>query len=173
MKPFALVAVAVSLLLTGCTPIVALQPAEDAVNVGCAEMVVTLPELVGGRYADQLERETNAQGTGAYGDPTTVLVRCGVTPPAPTSELPCVRVDGIDWLRDDAADPRIVFTTYGREPAVQVTLDNTNATPGVVLSDLSGAVGRTTAVRECTSVTNTLGDDTTTPTATPTPTLTP
>jgi hypothetical protein len=154
MKPFALVVVASALLLTGCTPIVALQPAEDATAVECASMVVALPDVVSGRFGDLAQRETNAQGTGAYGDPSTVVVRCGVESPAPTSTQLCIPVDGINWLRDDSMDPTLVFTTYGREPTVQVVLDNDNATPGNVLSDLTGAVSRTASVRECTNIVN-------------------
>ena len=174
MRPFAAVAAAAALLLlSGCTAIVPLQPAEDATNIACASMVLALPDLVGGRFDDQPQRETNAQGTGAYGNPTSVLVRCGVEPPAPTAELPCVRVEGVDWLRDDSSAPEYIFTTYGRTPAVQVTIDGDVATPGVVLYDLRSAVERTTGERQCVSIEDSLGSTgSATPTPTPTPTVT-
>jgi hypothetical protein len=124
-----------SLLLTGCTTAVALEPATDAVNPVCADVVVHLPTTVG----DQPERETNAQGTGAWGDPATVLLHCGVAVPGPTT-LPCVNVNGIDWINDDSDKPRYRFTTYGRTPAIEVVVDSGAVSGSTVLADLTSAV---------------------------------
>jgi hypothetical protein len=180
MKPFALAVAVISatVLLSGCAPIVALQPAADAENVGCASVVVHLPESVAGRDVDQLQRETNAQGTGAYGTPDSVFVRCGVEPPAPTADLPCVLVGDVYWLRDATNEPTYIFTTYGREPATEVVIDSTYATPGVVLYDLEGAVAQSTVVGGCTEIEDSLGttpttEPTETPTSSPTPTVAP
>ena len=154
-------------LLSGCAATVALEPAADAVNTVCADMVVRLPDTV----ADDLDlRETNAQGTGAWGTPDSVLLRCGVEPPAPTSELPCVLVGSVYWLRDGTNAPNYVFTTYGREPATEVIVDSDVAAPGVVLYDLESAVWQAESVSGCTEIEDSLGAD---PTATPTPTPTP
>jgi len=154
-------------LLSGCAATVALEPAADAVNTVCADMVVRLPDTV----ADDLDlRETNAQGTGAWGTPDSVLLRCGVEPPAPTSELPCVLVGSVYWLRDGTNAPNYVFTTYGREPATEVIVDSDVAAPGVVLYDLESAVSQAESVSGCTEIEDSLGAD---PTATPTPTPTP
>jgi hypothetical protein len=180
MKPFAL-AVAIitaTVLLSGCAQSVALQPATDATNVGCASIVVRLPDSVSGRLVDQLKRETNAQGTGAYGTPDSVLVRCGVEPPAPTAALPCVLVGDVYWLRDATDEPTYIFTTYGREPATEVVIDSTYATPGVVLYDLEGAVAQSTVVGGCTEIEDSLGttstaEPTATPSSDPTPTVAP
>jgi len=127
--------------LSGCASTVALEPADDAINVGCAEVVVRLPDTVG----DLPIRQTNAQGTGAWGEPASVILRCGVVIPGPTSTLTCVTVGAIDWLVDDADDPNFVFTTYGREPAVEVIIDNEVVSGITSLSDLEYAVGFTTA----------------------------
>jgi len=139
MKLLAMVPLlALGLLLCGCTPTVALEPATDAINPICASVVVRLPDTVAGLSA----RTTNAQGTGAWGSPTSVIVRCGVPSPAPTAALPCVTVEGIDWLRDDTGDPNFVFTTYGRDPAVEVII-NGDAVSGLdALTDLALAVGQ-------------------------------
>ena len=154
-------------LLSGCAATVALEPAADAVNTVCADMVVRLPDTV----ADDLDlRETNAQGTGAWGTPDSVLLRCGVEPPAPTSELPCVLVGSVYWLRDGTNAPNYVFTTYGREPATEVIVDSDVAAPGVVLYDLESAVSQAESVSGCTEIEDSLGAD---PTATPAPTPTP
>jgi hypothetical protein len=144
---------AATLGLVGCAPAVALQPADDAANPSCANVVVHLPEGV----AELPIRETDAQGTGAWGEPATVLLRCGVPSPAPTATLPCVTVEGVDWLRDDAGDPNFVFTTYGRTPAVEVIIDS-DGDPDVdddgisglaALTDLASAVSLIPADGKC------------------------
>ncbi|MDJ0335763.1 MAG: DUF3515 family protein [Rhodoglobus sp.] len=143
------------LVLTGCTPVVVLDAADDAANPACAPMMVRLPDTVGGLPS----RSTDAQATAAWGEPATVLLRCGVPSPAPTATLPCITVAGIDWLRDDADDPNFVFTTYGRSPAVEVIIDSDGdpdvGTDGVsgfeALSDLAAAVSEIPADRACVS----------------------
>ena len=85
------------LSLAGCSAVVALTPAEDAKNTACAEVVVRLPDLVAGLDI----RKTNAQGTGAWGEPTAVFLRCGVAVPEPTATLPCGTIEDVDWLIDD------------------------------------------------------------------------
>jgi hypothetical protein len=127
-----------ALVLTGCAPTVALEPADDAASPACAEVTVRLPDTVAGLVS----RETNAQATGAWGEPAGVILRCGVPSPAPTAVLPCVTVGGVDWLRDDANDPSFVFTTYGRTPAVEVIIDATAASGLDALTDLAFAVGQ-------------------------------
>ncbi len=139
---YGLAIAAVSLgALTGCASTVPLEPADDAINVGCAEVVVRLPDTVGELPA----RQTKAQGTGGWGEPASVILRCGVPVPGPTSELACVTVDGVDWLVDDADDPVFVFTTYGREPAIEVIIDSEQVSGVESLSDLAYSVGFTAA----------------------------
>ena len=102
--------------LVGCTATVVLEGADDAINPLCAEVMVRLPETVG----ELAQRQTNAQGTSAWGTPATVTLRCGVPAPGPTTTL-CVEAGGVDWIADDAQAPVYRFTTFGREPAVEVT----------------------------------------------------
>lgn len=149
MLRVATLALAVPLLVTSvaaCSATVAMEPAARATDPGCAEVIVRLTSV-----HDLAQRETNAQGTAAWGEPTAVLLRCGVTPPG-ASEDPCLTIDGIDWLVDDSGDPRYVFTTFGRTPAVQVVID-TDLVNGEakVLEDLSNAVGTIEQTRACTS----------------------
>ncbi|MET0304123.1 MAG: DUF3515 family protein [Microbacteriaceae bacterium] len=134
----ALVLAATATALTACAPIVPLEPAADANNPVCADVTVRLPDEI----QSQPKRETNAQATGAWGDPENILLRCGVEVPAP-STLPCVPIDGIFWLRNDDDAPNFVFTTFGREPAVQVAIDNDQVSAGIVLGSLSTAVATT------------------------------
>lgn len=133
-------AVVAALALAGCSPIVALDPAPDAASPACAEVSVRLPSQIGGLPA----RETNAQATGAWGDPTVVVLHCGVPSPPPTSELPCATLPdlSVDWLIDDSDYPIYVFTSYGRTPAVSVVLDYDVIGSATVLDALDDAVSR-------------------------------
>lgn len=142
-----LLAAPLLLLLAGCAPIVALDPAPDAISPKCAAVVVSLPQTV----ADLPARETDAQGTGAWGSPTGVILHCGVPVPAPTSTLPCITVSGIDWLADDKDTANSIFTTYGRDPAVEVVIDGTRASGFAALTDLAYAVSNSPAKGACIS----------------------
>lgn len=112
---------AAGLLLAGCTPTVALTPAPQATSPRCASVVVGLPETIGGAA----RRETDAQGTAAWGTPAAVTLTCGVRVPEVSTDL-CYPLDGVDWLSADVrgADGRTqrVLTVYGRTPATQLVL---------------------------------------------------
>jgi len=133
-----------AIALAGCSPTVALKPADAAADPACAAVIVALPDTVAGLAI----RETDAQATAAWGEPAGVILRCGVPAPDPTSSE-CLPVDGVDWIRDDSGDPNFVFTTYGRTPAIEVIIDS-DGDPEVdddgvsgleALTDLSSAVG--------------------------------
>lgn len=123
--------------LAACSgPSVTMQPAENAAAEACAEVSVRLPDTLAG-----LERRTtNAQATGAWGTPAALLLRCGVTPPGPTTDR-CVEVNGIDWVEDASQDPRYVYTTYGRSPALEIAIDSSTGVSGAAaLAQLSDVV---------------------------------
>jgi len=150
--------------LTACAPTVPLTPAANATDPKCAEIIVRLPKSV----VDQPLRETNAQATGAWGNPASVLLRCGVAQPAPSAT--CSTVNGIDWVVDVSGSPRYVYTTWGRSPATQVVVD-TKLTQGqetIILDTLSNAVGSIPQTKACTSK-----DPGFVPESTPSPTPTP
>jgi len=133
--------------LAGCTQAVAFDAGESASDPDCAAVVVRLPDVVAGLD----ERETNAQGTGAWGSPAAVLLRCGVEPLGPTTDR-CVSVDGVDWVIDESDAPNYRFTTYGRTPAVEVLVDNDAVSGTTAISDLSAAVSVIPAEDGCVSV---------------------
>jgi hypothetical protein len=147
----AVLALSGALLLAGCTQAVAFDAAPEARDPDCAAVVVRLPDTV----AELAERETNAQGTGAWGQPASVLLRCGVEPPGPTTDR-CVSVDGIDWVIDESDAPNYLFTTYGRTPAVEVLVDNDVVSGSTAIADLSAAVSAIPAEGGCVA----LDDDT-------------
>jgi hypothetical protein len=168
----ALVAAAIVLtgLLSGCAATVALTPAAHATSAKCASVVVLLPDTV----STLPQRETNAQGTGAWGEPPDILLHCGVAVPDPTSALPCDTVDGIDWLLNDKRAPIYTFTTYGRNPAVSVTINSKNvkADGNKALNDLAIAVAAIPGSKHHCIADEIIQDGEPVAIATPTPTAT-
>ncbi|GAA3750421.1 hypothetical protein GCM10022239_27130 [Leifsonia bigeumensis] len=153
------------LALAGCAPIVPMVAAPDAQNPECAEVIVRLPDAIEDAAKQGsgnepvgvwLKRETDAQGTGAWGNPAAILLRCGVAVPGPTTQQ-CVTLKGIDWLRDDSGAPNYVFTTFGRDPAIEVIVDGERASGTNALVDLSNAVGSIPATGACTNPDDVLG----------------
>jgi hypothetical protein len=133
---------AAALLLTACTPTVSMAPAPQATTVGCAGVVVRMPESIG----TAARRTTDAQGTAAWGTPASVTLTCGVrTPVVATSS--CTTIDGVDWLLQERSidgAPRQVFTTYGRNPTTQLVVDVSAVTADSVLQALSDPIGSAT-----------------------------
>lgn len=119
-----------------------MSPAAHANDPKCASVTVLLPDTVAGKKRDQ----TNAQATGAWGNPVVVQLRCGVTPLGPTTQ-PCVTVtsgqDSVDWvLTNDPDSDVLTYVTYGRTPAVEVTIQHGKGgvSDANVLPDLAQAV---------------------------------
>ncbi|MBG6223467.1 hypothetical protein IWX63_000015 [Arthrobacter sp. CAN_A2] len=136
---------AVALLagLTGCSSVVDVDPATDAANARCADVMIALPPTV----AENEQRDTNSQATSAWGDPSRVVLRCGVDVPGPTTD-PCVTVNDVDWVVREG-DPAWTATTYGRDPAVEVLFDPDEVASSTVLVELGGAVSRVEQTRAC------------------------
>ena len=159
LRPLLAAAFAVTAVagLTGCTTTVDLDPAAGANDPACAEVSVRLPATVDG----QPRRWTDAQATGAWGDPSAVLLRCGVEPPGPT-EAKCITLGGVDWVVDESQAPRYLVTTYGRTPAVEVFIDNEAVSPNEVLTQLGDTAVQngTTVESECTLTEELLPDAT-------------
>jgi len=143
----AALAAAATFALAGCAPTVALEAAEDANDPQCAEVTVRLPDVV----AELPERTTDAQGTGAWGDPASVLLHCGVPIPGPTTQQ-CQSVNGVDWIIDDTEAPSYRFTTFGRTPAIEIVLDGDAVASSTVLADLAPAVSVLPVTGACTAL---------------------
>jgi hypothetical protein len=148
----AVAACGIAVAVAGCAPTVSLEAAPGATDPLCADVVVHLPAELGTAPL----RETDAQGTGAWGDPqSTVILRCGVATPGPTTDA-CISYDDVDWVEDDSRAPDIRYTTYGRTPAVEVVIDSTQASY-TALTDLSGVVAVIPQTARCVSAQD-LGD---------------
>jgi hypothetical protein len=144
-----LLVISTLLLLTGCAPVVNINAAPLSNDPACAEVMVRLPDALG----DQERRETNAQATAAWGNPTSVLFRCGLEG-VEISTLPCVTAGQVDWLVDDQNAPSYRFISYARFPAVEVVVDSERASGITALESLSGAMQKIPATKTCTEVTN-------------------
>ena len=149
LKNHLLLITAALLVLTGCAPVVPLEPAAQANDPECAEIIVRLPDELAGLP----ERRVDAQATAAWGEPTAVILRCGLEP-VEASPLVCVTASDIDWLLDESAAPSYRFITFARSPATEVIVDS-NVVAGVtVLEELAASVGVLEASKRCTEVTN-------------------
>ncbi|WP_232299700.1 DUF3515 family protein [Leucobacter komagatae] len=145
---------AIAMVLTGCSSDVPMEPATDANNAACADVIVRLPATV-----DGLDRRfTNAQSTGAWGDPASVLLYCGIEPSGPTTDS-CVTVNGVDWIIDDSRAPLFRFEAYGRSPGLEVIVNFEDGVSGTnVITELSGSVKKLPQERKCTSITDSIDD---------------
>ena len=138
-------------MLTGCSGDVPMRAAENANDPACADVIVRLPDSVGGME----RRTTNAQSTGAWGEGAGVQLVCGIEPSGPTTDA-CINVNGVDWIRDDSAAPIFKFEAYGRNPGLAVYIDSEQSSGTDAIIDLSAVVQQLPQERKCTSVDDTL-----------------
>jgi hypothetical protein len=98
--------------------------------------MLAMPDTVGG-----LERRgTTSQATDAWGQEYTIVAKCGLDVPPPTTD-PCVTIDtagySVDWIVHDGPHAWVA-TTYGRNPAVEVTVPKIRA--DAAINDLLAAL---------------------------------
>jgi len=136
-------AAAAGLVLSACSPAVDVAPAKDAANAACAPMMLALPDSLG----EAKLRKTNSQATAAWGDPSLVVLRCGVNVPGPTTDR-CVSVNGVDWVIKEG-NPVWTLTTFGREPATEILMDPDKISSATVLAELANAAAKVKASRNC------------------------
>src|SRR6478736_8427633 len=139
----AVVGAIAALSLASCSAAVDVTAAKDAANPACAPMMVALPDAIG----DSKLRKTNSQATAAWGDPSLVVLRCGVNVPGPTTYR-CVSVNGVDWVIKEG-NPVWTLTTFGREPATEILMDPDKISSATVLAELANAAAKVKATRNC------------------------
>ncbi|MFW0154887.1 DUF3515 domain-containing protein [Rothia sp. P6271] len=150
--------------LSGCgAGAVYLTPAEDAANPRCAYAMVAMPQELSGFS----QRETTAQATTAWGDPSVVVLKCGVSVQEPVSD-PCVSVNGVDWIlkpskeqeqaQQSVQQPTGMWdaTTFGRSPAIRITFDADKISSSTLLVHLSSAVKQLPQTKVCTNLSDEL-----------------
>ena len=133
---------ALTTALSGCSQAVSVDPPSPAATAeaACRSLLDALPDTVDG----QPRRDVRPDGSlaAAWGDPAIVL-RCGVERPAaltPTAQL--VEVDGVSWFPEPLS-AGYVFTSYGRQAFVEVTVPDVYAPEGDALVGLASAVSST------------------------------
>ncbi|MFI5976788.1 DUF3515 family protein [Streptomyces sp. NPDC051452] len=118
------------------SPVFGLRQGPLAKDPGCARIAGHYPDRLDGDRLDPVTFE----GLAVWGH-GTVRLRCGLIPPAPTTD-PCFAVDGVDWVLREAGSHggRKLLVTYGRRPAVEVSIADSAGHTDTVLSDLSRLV---------------------------------
>lgn len=145
------------LALAACAPGVSVAEAPHGADPVCASVVLALPDRLG----DLPRQRTTSQASAAWGTAAApVVLRCGVEVPGPTT-VHCVSVEtpdgpSIDWLAvaDDPAAQGTTdwtFTTYGRDPAVEVRVPGSVASTRSTsfLDQLGPAIAQVKPTRAC------------------------
>jgi len=139
--------------LAGCAGAVPVDVATNATEPVCASVVLAAPDSLGEGLP---QRDTTAQASTAWGDDDApIVLRCGVEPLGPTTER-CQSVEtpggpSIDWVVVEDDDGDWTFTTYGREPAVELHVPAEVAAERstAFVDQLGQAVALTEKVRSC------------------------
>lgn len=121
-------------LLCACSSGVEATAPPRAGSPACAKAAHSWPRTVQGQ--ERVETSAASPAVAAWGDPA-VIARCGLAPLGPTTEE-CLSVDDIDWvvrrLSDGAA-----FTTFGRDPAIEVLVPKAYSPEPLLLPDFGAA----------------------------------
>lgn len=157
MPPLILLLLGSAGATAACAPALSVDVAPDATNPVCASVILALPA----ELADAPRLSTSSQATAAWGEPAApIVLRCGVDPLPPTTDTCVTATDAaggsVDWVAVEGtadADGRAgwTFTTYGRDPAVEVTVPNqiTSDRSTAFLVDLGQAMAKTPQLRAC------------------------
>jgi hypothetical protein len=140
---------AAAVVLAGCTG-GGDEPDLSAAPGGGTPACTALVGRVPGTVLDRSRSTPQAAGVAVWGDPPIVL-RCGVDAPAGPTSNPCVTVDGVDWLLEnpDTTDEPASFLSYGRTPAIRVTVPGARQDAAGALVDLAPAVTPLPAAKRC------------------------
>lgn len=130
----ALAVVAATLALGGCSSTVEVSTAPKASDPLCAKAAQQWPSSVSGE--ELREVSVDSPTVRAWGDPA-IIARCGMTSPGPTTN-DCIGVSGVDWVARKLSDG-MAFTTYGREPAIEILVPNDYAPEPLVLGAFTEA----------------------------------
>lgn len=117
-------------------------------------MMVALPDTLAGAAL----RDTTTQATAAWGNPSQVVLRCGVSVPGPTTDR-CVTVNDVDWVIKESGtngNPDYTLTTYGRTPATELVLDPNKIASSTVLAEISSSAAKIPQTRRCLGASDTL-----------------
>lgn len=120
-------------MLAGCSSAVEIAPTSLVNSDVCRAVASAWPDDVG----NHARRDVSAPSAGAaYGDPA-IIARCGVPALAPTTN-DCIEVDGIGWVAEGLSDGTR-FTTFGRDPALEVLVPSDYAPEPLLLPAFTDA----------------------------------
>ena len=115
-------------LLSGCSSAVVASPPPQAGSAACTAAASGGPVSVWGMGG--VETTADSPAVAAWGDPP-VIARCGLAALAPTTQE-CLAVDGVDWVVRELSDGA-AFTTFGRDPAIEVLVPDAYAPEPLLL----------------------------------------
>jgi hypothetical protein len=120
-------------MLSACSSAVEIAPTPLSNGDVCREVTSAWPADVG----DHARREVSDASAGAaYGDPP-IIARCGVPALGPTTD-DCIEVDGMGWVAQKLSDGTR-FTTFGRDPAIEVLIPSAYAPEPLLLPAFTAA----------------------------------
>ncbi|KGN31838.1 hypothetical protein N802_18900 [Knoellia sinensis KCTC 19936] len=120
-------------VLSGCSSAVEIAPTPLATGDVCRDVASAWPASAG----DHARREvTDANAGAAYGDPA-IIARCGVPALGPTTD-DCIEVDEMGWVASKLSDGTR-FTTFGRDPAIEVLIPSDYAPEPLLLPAFTAA----------------------------------
>ena len=104
----------------------------------CESPMSRMPDSVARQPAGDV---TVAEGTDPrdvrqWGDPA-IIATCGWPALGPTSDQ-CLDVDGVDWVAQELSDG-VRFTTFGRDPAIEILVPDAYAPAPLVLPAFDAA----------------------------------
>lgn len=146
--PVLIAATAFSLAGCGEDPVRAV-PFGESDSPACEAVADHWPQTVG-PYESRVTA-VQSRGVAAWGDPP-IVARCGKQPPPPTTD-PCLDISGVDWVSTTLDDGGVMFTTYGRFPAIEVLVPAEYDTPPMLLPAFGAAAEQVEqTLGECSSI---------------------
>jgi hypothetical protein len=121
-------------LLSACSRGVEATVPAQADAPACVAAAAQWPATVSGQQRVETSADTDA--VAAWGEPA-VIARCGLTALAPTTDE-CLTVDGVDWVVRQLSDGA-AFTTFGRDPAIEVLVPRAYAPEPLLLPAFADA----------------------------------
>lgn len=106
-------------------------PAVHATTAACAKADKSWPIQVGTLKPYAVTTPSNSVRAWGTSSSNAIIARCGVSMPGPTTD-PCVNVSGIDWVQHEL-EGGYMFTTYGRNPSIEVLVPNSVGTAPLFL----------------------------------------
>ncbi|WP_237768177.1 DUF3515 family protein [Serinicoccus sp. CNJ-927] len=110
-------------------------PFDASDSAVCLEVAARWPGTIG-PYEARVTA-VQSEGVAAWGEPP-IVARCGKAPPGPTTD-PCIDVGGVDWVATVLDDGGTMFTTYGRDPAIEVLVPESYDSHPLLLPPLDDA----------------------------------